>query len=586
MLTKLQITFKCENCDERRHVSELALCSWCDGGKAYYCIKHCSSEECQHAVDCTLPGHASCWDSESHAKPSKRRQHVPRDAVAAWCIEQIMYSESNEVRQQQHHISDREALWFSVNHAGWTSPRGPEPCLQVSQRFEKLWQSQANLLQGTQKFPSFVSFVGPTGVGKSTLVRAMMMTGAVEDMRHQQLASRTSDHWLNERRVWECRTRGPVTRANHATLQMKPTSEGVHLYQDSTIQRVRYDEQGRDAENVTILLADCEGFNADTTLTSAARTQLNNALTPPRGMRRSDSVSSQSTFRASSVEPPEANEVRANLRYHRIIPIEAPHLRKRGRDGAELFYARYLYAFSDVVTFVTDKLQSLGSELRKFLEWIARAEKSALPPRSPRTLIVVINKADTHSDQYYSESFLKDQMFNDLANQRIWESSEELQSLKDKHDKPILSRVGRITDNMMFFRLFFQDVRICYIPQRGKDPEQGDQRLYAQYQVLRHMIVKGSKEGQAARSSSYSRYDVPQVAHLLDKAFDHYATSDEPFDFHAAARRDNPTPISLAGHISNLLRHTKTDPRDFDRIADLLAVNLLTHEFRETDQGK
>jgi len=581
----LQINFKCENCEVARHVSELALCSWCDGGKAYYCLKHCSDEKCRHAVDCELPGHTTCWDSIGHAKPSRRAQHVQRDAVTAWCIEQTMYSESNEIKQLQNHNNDREALWFCVNQAIWTSPRGPEPCLQVSQRFEKLWQSQSPLLRGKQKFPSFVSFVGPTGVGKSTLVRATMMVGAVEDMRQHPYSSRASDYWLNERRLSECRSKGPVTRSNHATLQMKPTSEGVHLYQDSTIQSVQYEEHGRDTENVTILLADCEGFNADTTQTSAARSQLNLPLINSKGLRRSDSVTSQRSSRTTATESPEPEEIRASLRYDKIIPIQAPRLRKKGKDGAELFYARYLYAFSDVVTFVTDKLQSLGSELRKFLEWIAKAEKWALPPKSPRTLIVVINKADSFNDKYYSESFLKEQMFNDLANQRIWESSDELQALKDMHDKPLPSKFGRITDNVMFFRLFFQDVRICYIPQRGKDPVQGDQKLYDQYQVLRQMIVKGSEQGQKARSSTYSRYDVPAVAHLLDKAFDHYANSDDPFDFHAAARKDNPTPISLAGHISNLLRHMGTRTGDLSQMVDLLAVCLLSHEFRQTDQG-
>lgn len=564
----------------KRHIADLALCSNCGHGDTYFCINHCSEQACHHAAECELPGHATCWNSRAHIRSEhKRSKHIQRNAVDHWCVEQILYSATDEATQQLHHDSDSEALWFLVNPAGWTS-RGPEPCLQVTQRFEKLWHSSQ--YRERQYFPSFVSFIGGTGVGKSTLVRAMMMVGTLEDMRNHPQNWGNSQHWLNVNKLLECRSRGPVTRAKHAILQVKPTSEGVHLYQDATIQSVQYPTSGRETEIVSILLADCEGFKADYTRPSAARNNNLELNVPLTARQRAPSVVSEGPP-LSIPDWLEADDIRRNMQYSSTIPIRAPNLRKPDKEGAELFYARHLYAFSDVVLFVTDKVQSLGSELRQFLQWIAKAEERELPSRSPRTLIIVINKADTFDPKYYSERWWLEYMFQDLNNKKIWESSDELKALKDKHDKPPKAKADRINDNMSFFNLFFHKVRICYIPELKDDTAE---RLYGQYLQLRDLIIEGSKEGQRNRSDQYSRYDAPTMAHLLNKAFDHFANSDKAFDFHAAARKDNPTPISLSGHISYLLRHTGTDPEQLERFIDILTVCLITYEYRQSLQGK
>jgi hypothetical protein len=58
-------------------------------------------------------------------------------------------------------------------------------------------------------------------------------------------------------------------------------------------------------------------------------------------------------------------------------------------------------------------------------------------------------------------------------------------------------------------------------------------------------------------STAWTRYDVPSMTHVFNRPFEHFAELDQAFDFHVAARKDNPTPISIPGHIANLLRPSR-----------------------------
>lgn len=515
-------SIRCENCEEARPVAQLALCSWCDGGKAYYCLIHCSEEDCGHAVNCDQPGHATCWNS-THAWTRNRERHVQRDAVRAWCIDQILFSESDEGKQAAYHDADQQALWFRVSQVSPTL--GPKRCVQVTKRLKQLWQGQSPP-HNPGNYPSFVSVVGGIGVGKSTLVRAMMAIGAMERAHEGLTQPSTSNYLVGIEEMLEFQAPRPVTGLNHAGLQLRPTSTGVHLYQDVTSQSAH----DRDHDLVTVLFADCEGFSAGTTQFTAARSDFivpTAAYPTHRVVERSGMASSQSATRSAGAI--ETEDLRTSLPHDRMIAIRAQKLLIQGEGYAELFYARCLYPFSDVVLFVTDRAQKLGSELQRFLEVIAN---SVLPQKSPVTLIIAINKANSFSANMYDEGFLEHALFDGWP--RIWESSATLNALKENHDRNVKARDDLISTNEQFFRLFFQQVRMCYIPQRGKDEILGDDKLYDQYGALRTMVMEGSMEGQKSRSSTYSRFDFPTVAHLLDKAFEHYATSDQSFGWYAA----------------------------------------------------
>lgn len=157
-----------------------------------------------------------------------------------------------------------------------------------------------------------------------------------------------------------------------------------------------------------------------------------------------------------------------------------------------------------------------------------------------------------------------------------------LADFKRKHDQDSKYVQSEIHSNDDFIRIFFQDVEFCYIPLNIRAPAT---EVFDQYVQLRNLVVSATKRAQQVRSASWTRYDVPTMSNLLSRAFDHFSRSSEPFDFYTAARKDNPTPVSLPGHIANLLRHMKTSTNGLDSFAKIVAVCLISYVCRNFNQG-
>ena len=78
------------------------------------------------------------------------------------------------------------------------------------------------------------------------------------------------------------------------------------------------------------------------------------------------------------------------------------------------------------------------------------------------------------------------------------------------------------------------------------------------------------------------QYNVPILSQILNTAFEHFRVSDAPFNFYQAARNDNPNPTSVAGHITNFLRHLHTLAAVIeDMFTEVASVNLVTHAMRQ-----
>lgn len=482
-------------------------------------------------------------------------------------IQLILYSEVDKDRQRELHLRDRTREWFRVTLAR-TTVSGIKPTLQVSDRFRTLCQST-----NSSQPPSFVSFVGDTGVGKSTLVRAMIMVGAIEAWRARRKSIGTAPHidldFLIDRQSW-----GPVTRSSNIDLSNQPTSVGVHLYKDPNDISVRYDESDIDAvSNVPVLFADCEGFRGGTSLTSAehvARETVQHEFGRlPTRQRGLSTGSTQDVF--EGMDP---------SIIIKDCDITAPDFESTGKESAELFYARFLYAFSDVVIFVTNEDQKLNDDMRRLLEWSATAMAKSIVQKSAKTLIIVVNGPKRHFSEWYDPGVLKEKLFKDFG--PFWHHSVELKEFVAEHNRSTELRSEMIHDNQSLFEKLFQDVKMCYIPLKEFAPPN---KLYAQYLQLRNMMLEGTRAGQRVRASSFDLYNVPAMWRLLDKAFDHFANSRAPFDFYTAARRDNPTPVSVPGHIANMLRLLGTEQTELERFIDLVACCMIVYTWRTYDLG-
>jgi len=367
---------------------------------------------------------------------------------------------------------------------------------------------------------------------------------------------------------------GPVTRTTNLTHVNEATSSGVHLYRDPTNSNAEYRQPDPASGQIPILFADCEGFRGGTAKTNSERA-FESSSDNRHGRPRS------SSFRTLTLGSNSREVDRAMHADHFVQTkmITSPEYSGKGKEGAELFYARFLYAFSDVVVFVTKEDQQIRGDIQRLLEWAVSADKS-VNLRPQKTLVIVRNMATFHSPEYYNDSFLKDALFWNMK--ELWLDSAVLTEYRDNYNHRYRNLQREIRTNKDLLSVFFQNVKACYIPLKAHAPTD---QIFKQYRSLRLQIVTATSDAQEVRKIAWTRYNVPILSDLLHRAFEHFATSDKPFDFHSAARKDNPTPKSMAGHIANFLRHMQSNNVELDVLPTIVSSCLISYYDRRYRHG-
>ncbi len=96
-----------------------------------------------------------------------------------------------------------------------------------------------------------------------------------------------------------------------------------------------------------------------------------------------------------------------NRYLNRQIVIKAPEFKDKGKQNVDLFYARFLYAFSDVVVSVVNEDQKIKREMQELLERAVSAVKKSISRNSSETLLMIRNDSKMHSDDFYDDTDLK-----------------------------------------------------------------------------------------------------------------------------------------------------------------------------------
>jgi hypothetical protein len=487
------------------------------------------------------------------------------DPLSQLFVEAITHSEANPEKQKKMHQRDEQARWFNMRRDQAIG----RPELYVYDRFIQLCDPTKSGNRATKRhYPSFVSFVGDTSVGKSTLVRAMLLMGIANTSRflpseNGRVASHNDDVLVDlVKAVNERGKNGPVTRSGNINHLTDPTTLGVHLYLDKGT-TMGPSELGDPSAPMTdaqypILFSDCEGFGAGDAMTNAERAErMEPDTTDLRGRELGGS---------RNRSPSRRDELALQLQVK-------PNCYSRGKEGVDLFYARFLYAISDVVVFITPEDQRIQSELVRVLEWASKAVHKSVNHPSRKTLIIVRHMANIHEPSLYEAEKLKRLYLYSHA-KPLWEESAILKEFVDDYNnKPeTIARYDlKITTNDRLYKALFNKITCCYIPNKVKVKGR-PQELYQQYRALRDLIESSVRDGLSLRAESVMQYNVPALSHILTRAFEHFAASEKPFDFYLAARRDNPNPQLMQDHIANFLRHA------FECGSDIETVNRMVSE--------
>lgn len=487
----------------------------------------------RYHTSCTRVDEEPCWAKHKQGVlPLLRETHVETNPMFQFLVDSVM-SEKDTRRFALSQSLERFARWFSVSRTPSEDlPSGEEAHLWLYDRFTRLCDPNKTGNRETQShFPTFVSFIGSTSAGKSTILRAILLLGLLDSVNFSDTAAVVK--LINEAR--EGRKQMPVPRSGDTQDSSSPTTFGVHLYRDEGFSMPRplhrrwttdFTQGHRSpSPKYPVLFADCEGFNA-----SVAR---------PSG----------------SALPSLSEDDNAGLRK---LPITAECYGQDGQKGVDLFYARVMYAISDVIVYVT-KDDNIMNSMQKILEWASSAVDKSYNQPTRKTLIIVKNK---EQDISQNGQAMSDEEFQNLCLHKhsvvLWKNSAVLRKFVDKHNK-LVKPEERIEDNRKLYSVLFHRIHCCYIADRGKDASislERAQLIYQHFQNLRRQIQEAAKEEQLLRATTFAEHNVPAMAHILSEIFDHFRQNEGPLDVWLATRGDNPTPQNMSEHIANFLRMT------------------------------
>jgi len=268
------------------------------------CEKVCPND-CWYCGVCKLVYCDACWGTQApHKLKFKALASTPHEKTPldiATKVNTVLESTEDDQQRVKLHREDQNTAWFGIERSGDSSPLLIQDFGRLND-FLNGWEAKKDPKTPGPRTPSLVSFVGQTGVGKSSLIKLLIDFASKDEQTSSTpvIGSRT-DHL--------------------------PTSEDVHLYLDPRTAFTKH----------PILLADCEGLDGGdreplgAKLKSQSRKEDEEIARNYDGLFDSQRVAYECELQWSMTE---SNKPRS-----------------RGFAVTHV-YPRLLYAFSDVIVFV------------------------------------------------------------------------------------------------------------------------------------------------------------------------------------------------------------------------------------------
>lgn len=251
----------------------------------------------------------------------------------------------------------------------------------------------------------------------------------------------------------------------------------------------------------------------------------------------------------------------------------------------EEVYPRILYAFSDVICFVTEAANVAEDTLGRLIKWADKSLSKTLNQPALPHAIIIVNGTKSNPEEWLDEDVATEQMLRNKGQM----------NLSDPELRKIAEGWGRITPGGPPLRTlydvlskYFGNIRVVYVP--AKHAASHD-TMYKQFQGLRRRIELESKAVQEYREQSWTLWDAEQLAVYFADAFEHFTNDlEKPFDFLKSSRKNNPIPKGFSQHISNLMRLMSDKARDQSetdrRIAALVASYISVESVNSGTQRK
>ncbi|KAL2857609.1 hypothetical protein BJX68DRAFT_263171 [Aspergillus pseudodeflectus] len=498
----------CGEADE----SKLFICSRCDDPTLALCEAHWETWHPHKPPPEPKPKTGrSTRKSKAKSKPvPTHERRLLRDQV---CLEKRINDWLNEEdgnKYSEKHTKNLPSFWFGADLINGTFHLNSD--LYGSMILSSAFQDRS------KQFPSLVSFIGSTGAGKSTMIKAIIGCGI----------SRTTTE--ENTSTW-ARILTPI--AGIKAFAARPTSSNVHLYHDfATIDTAR-----------PILFADSEGLSGG----------------------------NQTPFGASM-------EAIAGIA-RKVIPWKQSAHKITREYCVEHIYPRILYAFSDVLCYVIQQDPRVVETLvSRMIAWADKARNASLNQVTlPRVILILNNVALSDKERaVWEDGKLATELVIDNL-KACTHLSPGLQEIADRWNG-ILDQGDHVHSVMDLFLRYFQSISVVYMPPRGKPQEAAV--FYGQVQRLRHEILDSSQKVGVERLMSFNQVDSRCLESLLNIGIEHFFNKlDEPFDFFQIARMNRPLSKSIgdnATYLMTTMEETEANWKQLDERCRDLFVSYRT----------